>query len=203
MFPIVWCGAADAPGVGRARAAYLWRSQRMIQPRDCCGLTANAYDRACERYRRERIHCLDKPARGRPSDGIPYRASDRHRVHQRWERLPSEVIMGNARRRQPGWQVSAALRRGAAQPAHAARRRSGERDRADFPWYHDVKAFPTYRGGAADAPGVGQQSIARVSYHSYVCDAWRQRCLVLRRKLSSVLSRSAVSSGHTVQTEWL
>ncbi|MBK9940548.1 MAG: hypothetical protein IPP13_02860 [Kouleothrix sp.] len=82
--------------VGRARAAYLWRSQRMIQPRDCCGLTANAYDRACERYRRERIHCLDKPARGRPSDGIPYRASDRQRVGTPSRATPSGASTGHA-----------------------------------------------------------------------------------------------------------
>jgi hypothetical protein len=31
-----------------------------------------------------------------------------------------------------------------------------ERDRADYSCYHGVKTFPTYRGGAADAPGVGR-----------------------------------------------
>jgi hypothetical protein len=39
--PIYRGGAADAQSVGRARAAYLWRSQRPIQPRDCCSLTAS------------------------------------------------------------------------------------------------------------------------------------------------------------------
>jgi hypothetical protein len=42
--PIYRGGAADAQLVGRARAAYLWRSQRLIQPGDCCGPTANAHE---------------------------------------------------------------------------------------------------------------------------------------------------------------
>ncbi|MBK9940641.1 MAG: hypothetical protein IPP13_03345 [Kouleothrix sp.] len=40
--PIYRGGAADAPGVGRARANHGMSSQRMIQPRDYCGPTANA-----------------------------------------------------------------------------------------------------------------------------------------------------------------
>ena len=35
-------GAADAPHVGRAQAAYSCESQRLIQPRDGCNPTANA-----------------------------------------------------------------------------------------------------------------------------------------------------------------
>jgi hypothetical protein len=37
----IWCGAADAPGVGRARTTHAMNGQRMIQPRDCCSSTAN------------------------------------------------------------------------------------------------------------------------------------------------------------------
>jgi hypothetical protein len=68
-------GAADAPGVGRARVTHAMNGQRMIQPRDCCSLTANAREsgirppsqgthpvpgqaiigKACGRHHRERI----------------------------------------------------------------------------------------------------------------------------------------------------
>ena len=41
-FPIYWCGAADAQAVGRARANHGMSGQRLIQPGDCCNLTANA-----------------------------------------------------------------------------------------------------------------------------------------------------------------
>jgi hypothetical protein len=40
--PIYWCGAADAPGVGRSRATHAMERQRPIQPRDCRSLIANA-----------------------------------------------------------------------------------------------------------------------------------------------------------------
>jgi hypothetical protein len=123
------------------------RSQRPIQPGDGCGPTANAYEsgirppsrgthpvpgqvitgNAYGRHRGERIrrpyawerHCRERPRA--PSQGT---ASDRHRGHQRCGGTPSDAIPGRARERQHGWQVSACLRRGAAQPAHAARRRS-------------------------------------------------------------------------------
>jgi hypothetical protein len=69
--PIAGCGAADAQRVGRARANHGMSGQRMIQPRDCCGPTANAYDRASARHHGQRIPCLDKPARGTPANAIP------------------------------------------------------------------------------------------------------------------------------------
>ena len=65
-------------------------------------------------------------SRGTPADVIAGRASDRRRVHQRQEGTHADAIPGTARGRHQIWQVSAALRRGAAQPAHAARRRSGD-----------------------------------------------------------------------------
>jgi hypothetical protein len=40
--PDLFGGAADAQRVGRARANHVMSGQRMIQPRDCCGPTANA-----------------------------------------------------------------------------------------------------------------------------------------------------------------
>ena len=88
-----------------------------------------------------------------PSQG---RASDRHRVQPRAGGTHPNAIPGAACGRHPVRQVVTALRCGAAQPAHAARRRSGDRDRGHFPWYHGVKTIPVYRGGAADAPGVGR-----------------------------------------------
>jgi hypothetical protein len=42
--PIYHGGAADAQLVGRARAAHWIGDQRPIQPRDCCGPTANPYE---------------------------------------------------------------------------------------------------------------------------------------------------------------
>jgi hypothetical protein len=41
----------------------------------------------------------------------------------------------------------------------------GERDRADFLCYYDVKAVPTYRCGAADAPGVRRLRPKRQKQH--------------------------------------
>ena len=64
--PTYRCGAADAPGVGRARAGYAMKGQRPIQPRDCCGLTANPRE-----------------------SGMRARSRGRHP-------LPGQVITGNA-----------------------------------------------------------------------------------------------------------
>ncbi len=119
-----WCGAADAQSVGRARTNHWIDDQRTISPVRAAARPPSRANRASERYRRERIHCLDRSAPGTPANAIPTErirrpswwernrtngprtpsqgtASDRHRVHQRWERLPSEVIMGNARGRHP------------------------------------------------------------------------------------------------------
>jgi hypothetical protein len=146
--PIYWCGAADAPGVGRARANHGMSGQRPIQPRACCGLTATAREsgirapspathlvpgqastgNALGRYPRQRIRRSSwwgTESQERPSDAIPGKACDRHRVQPRCEGTHPNAIAGNAFARQHIRQVSAALRRGAAQPAHAARRRSG------------------------------------------------------------------------------
>jgi hypothetical protein len=71
--------AADAQGVGRARANHVIGGQRMIQPRDCCGPTANAYDRASARHHGQRIPCLDRPSPGTPANAITGHASGRHR----------------------------------------------------------------------------------------------------------------------------
>jgi hypothetical protein len=65
-------------------------------------------------------------SRATPSSASTGNASDRHRAHQRWEGTPSDAITGNARERHHVRQVGTPLRRGAAQPAHAARRRSGD-----------------------------------------------------------------------------
>jgi hypothetical protein len=62
----------------------------------------------------------------RPSDASTENACDRHHVQPRWEGTPSDAITGNARERHHVRQVGTPLRRGAAQPAHAARRRSGD-----------------------------------------------------------------------------
>ena len=110
--PDLFGGAADAQIVGRARANHGMSGQRMIQPRDCCGLTANARESG-----------IRPPSRGRhplPGQVIAGNASDRHRVHQRAGRTPSRVMPGSALGRQHRWQVSASIQRGAAQPAHAA-----------------------------------------------------------------------------------
>jgi hypothetical protein len=65
-------------------------------------------------------------SRAAPAHAITGHASDRHRAHQRAGGTHPNAIPGHALGRQHGWQVSAALRRSAAQPAHAARRRSGD-----------------------------------------------------------------------------
>jgi hypothetical protein len=56
----------------------------------------------------------------------------------------------------------------AAQPAHAARRRSGDRDRADFPWYHGDDGSPDRVGGAADAQAVGPHEAVLFREANYV-----------------------------------
>jgi hypothetical protein len=97
--------------------------QRMIQPRDCCGLTANACEcriRAPSRATHPAAIVVGTESRATPSDGVAGRASDRRRVHQRQEGTHADAIPGTALRRHQIWQVSAALRRGAAQPAHPA-----------------------------------------------------------------------------------
>jgi hypothetical protein len=134
---------------------------------------------ASDCHRRERIPCLDRPAPGTPSSRIPGHASGRHRGGNR--------IAGNALGRCRGPRIRplsrpTTLRRNASErhprhrprtPSHPAGRHVPparcrptsacsptpfrRRDRADVPWYHDVKAFPTYRCGAADAQAVGRQ----------------------------------------------
>jgi hypothetical protein len=151
----------------------------MIQPGDCRDLTAIARELGIRAPSRA-MHAVP----GQASTGNACRRHPRARIRPPswWEpnrqegpRAPSQgthptviapvsagkkrirtPIPGRARGRQHVRQVSAALRRGAAQPAHAARRRSGERDRCDFLCYHAVNAFPTYRCGAADAQLVGR-----------------------------------------------
>ena len=119
----------------------------MIQPRDCCGLTANACESGIRAPSRE-THALPgqviagnarerhpngthptaivvgTESRGTPADVIADRASDRRRGHQRQEGTHADGMPGTALGRHHVRQVSAALRRGAAQPAHAARRRT-------------------------------------------------------------------------------
>jgi hypothetical protein len=63
---------------------------------------------------------------------------------------------GSALGRQHRWHVSAALRRGAAQPAHPADAVPATEIVAIVRGIMEIKAVPIYRGGAADAPGVGR-----------------------------------------------
>jgi hypothetical protein len=121
-------------------------------------------NRASERGRRQRIPCLDRPARGTPAGAITGNASGRHRGGNGIagsalgrhpiprirpssrptapDGTPSDAVAGNALGCHPTRQVVTSLRGGAAQPAHAARRRSGERDRADCARYHAVTVIP-------------------------------------------------------------
>ena len=147
VFPIYRGGAADGQLVGRARATHAMNGQRPIQPRDCCGpivIMRESGIRAPSRgthpvpgqastgKARERhsngTHptavVVGTPSRAAPSNAITGHASDRHRAQPRWEGTHPNAVAGNARGRQLGWQVVASLRRGAAQPAHAARRRT-------------------------------------------------------------------------------
>jgi hypothetical protein len=118
----------------------------MIQSHNCCGPTANAPESGIRAPSRG-THALPGQAsagnaRGRhpkgthpaavvvgtesravPSHAIPGHASARHRAQPRWEGTHPNAVAGNAHGRQHGWQVITSLRRGAAQPAHAARRR--------------------------------------------------------------------------------
>jgi hypothetical protein len=91
-----------------------------------------------------------------PSDGVAGSASDRRRVHQRQEGTHADAIPGTALRRHQIWQVSAALRRGAAQPAHPADAVPATEIVAIFRGIMEMTAVPIYRGGAADAPSVGR-----------------------------------------------
>ncbi len=90
---------------------------------------------ALERHRRARIRPLSRPTapEGTPSDGMP------------------SIALG----RQHGRQVSAALWGGAAQPAHAARRRSGGEIGAILRTHFGYTVSAIYRCGAADAQRVG------------------------------------------------
>ena len=76
-------GAADAPGVGRARAAHATERQRMIQPRNCCGPTANA----CESGMRA-LSQGTHPVPGRAITGNALGRYPRPRIRQSswWER---------------------------------------------------------------------------------------------------------------------
>jgi hypothetical protein len=64
-------GAADARGVGRARATHAMNGQRMIQPRNCCGPTASV----CESGMRASSRATH-PVPGQASTGNAY---GRHR----------------------------------------------------------------------------------------------------------------------------
>jgi hypothetical protein len=147
--PDLFGGAADAQRVGRARANHVMSGQRMIQPRDCCGPTANACESGIRARSRE-THALPgqastgnarerHPKGTHPaaivvgteslrtrSDAVACAACDRHRVQPRAGGTHPNAIPGAACGRHPIRQVVTSLRRGAAQPAHAARRRSGD-----------------------------------------------------------------------------
>jgi hypothetical protein len=81
--PIYRGGAADAQRVGRARATHAMNGQRMIQPRDCRGLTANARESGI-RARSQGTHPV-------PGQAITGKACGRHhgariRPPSWWER---------------------------------------------------------------------------------------------------------------------
>jgi hypothetical protein len=134
-------------------------------------------NRASARHHGEGIHCLDRPSPGRPSHVIAGHASDRHRVgtespgtrsgaiagyasdrHRAQPRCggtPVDGMPGTALGRQHGWQVITHLRGGAAQPAHAARRRCAATEIA--PILAAVSGIMRLRSiwcGAADAQRV-------------------------------------------------
>jgi hypothetical protein len=178
-------GAADARGVGRARANHGMSSQRTIQPRDCCGPTASTHESGIRAPSRGRHPVPGQGIAGnacgrdpngthptavlvgmesqeRPSDAIAGRASDRHRAQQRAGGTHPNAIAGSALGRQHRRQVSAFLRRGAAQPAHAARRRSGHEIGAIVA---AVSAKPQSR--STGAARLMRQALARHCKRSY------------------------------------
>jgi hypothetical protein len=141
--------------------------QRPIQPRDCRSLIANACESGIRPPSRAthpvpgqasagnafELHpkgthpavvVVGMESRAAPSGAIAGRASERRCGQPRCEGTHPNAVAGNACGRQHGWQVITHLWGGAAQPAHAARRRSGDRDRADCARYHAMKALPIY-----------------------------------------------------------
>jgi hypothetical protein len=165
VITIAGCGAADAPGVGRARAAYLRRSQHTIQPRDCCSLTANARESG-----------IRPPSRGThalPGQASTWNALGRHPKSTH----PAAIVVGTPSQAAPSGAIAgkrirppsrpAALKRNAlglyprprpraptwpagqrgppawCRPTSASsRRRSGDRDRRDCSWYHGDEGSP-------------------------------------------------------------
>jgi hypothetical protein len=95
-------------------------------------------------------------SRAVPSSAIPGHASDRRRVHQRQEGTHADAIPGTARGRHHVRQGIATLRRGAAQPAHPARRRTRPEIVPILTVGITGNAIPIAGCGAADAPGVGR-----------------------------------------------
>jgi hypothetical protein len=102
----------------------VWRSQRTIQPGDCCGPIANLRESGI-RARSQGTHAVPgqastgsalgrhphgthpaavvvgTTARAASSDGIAGRASDRHHAGQRWEETHPNAIPGRALARYP------------------------------------------------------------------------------------------------------
>jgi hypothetical protein len=81
--PIAGCGAADAPGVGRARAAHWIDDQRPIQPRDCRGPTANVPESGM-RALSQATHAL--PGQAITGNALGRYASGTHPTASAWER---------------------------------------------------------------------------------------------------------------------
>jgi hypothetical protein len=77
------CGAADGQPVGRARATHAMNGQRMIQPRNCCGPTANARE-----YRIRLPSQGRHPLPGQASAGNAFEPHPRARIRPPswWER---------------------------------------------------------------------------------------------------------------------
>jgi hypothetical protein len=176
--------AADAQLVGRAQAADVCESQRMIQPRACCGPTANAREsgirppsrgrhpvpgqviagNAFEPHHRERIRPPSWWERNRrqraraPSRGTHPTVIAAISVQEEGIRTPYQVAPSHAitsgRSARPCGVVPPNQR---IQPTPFRRR-----DRSDVPCYHAVTVIPIDWGGAADAPGVGRARAAAV-----------------------------------------
>jgi hypothetical protein len=179
--PFCSSGAArlSAKALGGHERPMRWNASARFNPVMAAARPPTRANRASARHHGQRIQCVDRPARGTPANAIPGHASDgrrggngiagsalaRHHGERMRPSLRPPSLKRNAlgcharhRPRAPTWLAGQRVHPAWCRPTSACSPTPlrVERDRADYSCYHGVKTFPTYRGGAADAPGVGR-----------------------------------------------